>query len=82
MRLTDNYHYWRQKKRMEPVDTQAFGTDLLVQNTNMLAEDLFKTSERCRQLEKQVTDLRRDLDSQQFFINKILDKLDDSGNLQ
>ena len=67
---------------MEPVDTQAFGTDLLVQNTNMLAEDLFKTSERCRQLEKQVTDLRRDLDSQQFFINKTLDKLDDSGNLQ
>tara|TARA_B100002019_G_scaffold40602_2_gene33999 strand:+ start:13802 stop:14005 length:204 start_codon:yes stop_codon:yes gene_type:complete len=67
---------------MDPQDTQAFGTDLLMQNSNMLAEDLFKTSERVRQLEKQVTDLRRDLDSAQFFINRILDKLDDSGNLQ
>ena len=66
---------------MDPQDTQAFGTELLMQNSNMLAEDLFKTSERVRQLEKQVTDLRRDLDSAQFFINKILDKLDDSGNL-
>jgi|TARA_B100001741_G_C16474248_1_gene561657 uncharacterized protein YoxC len=67
---------------MDPQDTQAFGTELLMQNSNMLAEDLFKTSERVRQLEKQVTDLRRDLDSAQFFINRILDKLDDSGNLQ
>jgi|TARA_B100002052_G_C15832527_1_gene576080 uncharacterized protein YoxC len=66
---------------MDPQDTQAFGTELLMQNSNMLAEDLFKTSERVRQLEKQVTDLRRDLDSAQFFINRILDKLDDSGNL-
>jgi len=59
---------------MEPQNTQAFGTELLMQNANLLAKDLYEATERIKQLERLVTDLRRDVDSQKFFMDRLLDE--------
>jgi len=59
---------------MEPQHTQAFGTELLMQNANLLAKDLYEATERIKQLERLVTDLRRDVDSQKFFMDRLLDE--------
>jgi len=59
---------------MEPQHTQAFGTELLMQNANLIAKDLYEATERIKQLERLVTDLRRDVDSQKFFMDRLLDE--------
>ena len=59
---------------MEPQRTEAYGTEFLMQNANLLAKDLYEATERIKQLEKQVVDLRRDLDSQKFFMDRLLDE--------